>query len=93
MSAKGIDSAALYEWATAEIMAQVTEQILADPDAYECFACQIEGERCDVGLAVRLERERIIELLEKQLEKAELEISLSNIDLPKIIELIKGENK
>jgi hypothetical protein len=44
-----------------------------------------------VKVGIAYEQDRIIKLLETQLEKAELEISLSNVDLPKLIELIKGK--
>lgn len=37
------------------------------------------------------EQERIIKLLESQIERAEMEIRLSNIDLPDLLALIKGE--
>jgi hypothetical protein len=47
----------------AEVIADKTAKILADADAYECAACCIEGQPCDVGLAVRVERERIIKLI------------------------------
>jgi hypothetical protein len=38
------------------------------------------------------EQDRIVKLLETQLKKAELEISLSNVDLPKLVALIEGEH-
>lgn len=59
-----IDYTEPYRQAELETIAQKTEDILADPDGYECSACCIEGQPCDVGLAVKVERERIIKLLE-----------------------------
>lgn len=61
-----IDYTQLYIQAELETIAQKTEDILADPDGYECSACCIEGQPCDVGLAVKVERDRIIKLLGQQ---------------------------
>lgn len=51
-----------------ETIAEKTKEILEDPDGYECSACCIEGQPCDVGLAVKVERERIIKLLDQHLQ-------------------------
>ena len=65
---------------------------LLDPN-YECGACAIEGQPCDVPAAVLAERERIIKLLEgtdllKTIEGGAL---VNYADTA--IELIKGEQK
>lgn len=64
MSLENIDWVAVRAEAEAEVIADKTAEILADADAYECVACCIESQLCDVGLAVRVERERIIKLIQ-----------------------------
>lgn len=59
-----IDWIAIRAQAEEETIAEKSAEILANPDEYECHACCIEGQPCDVGLAVKVERERIIKLLE-----------------------------
>lgn len=80
-----IDYTQLYIQAELETIAQKTEDILADPDGYECSACCIEGQNCDVGLAVKVERERIIKLLEENW--------VEPMDWLTVEALIKGEQK
>ena len=91
-----IDWAKLRAEAEAETIADKTAEILADPDSYECHACAIEGQPCDVGLAVKVERERIIKLLETRTynhpEPSHLDL-LHNQLVNSLIALIKGENK
>ncbi len=94
MSKKDIDWAALYAQAKAERITETTEQILADPDAYECHACAIEGQPCDVGLAVKVERERIIKLLAENFSR--FDASNNQVDymsLSDFIAVIEGGNK
>lgn len=83
-----IDYTQLYIQAELETIAQKTEDILADPDRYECSACCIEGQPCDVGLAVKVERERIIKSLEDYSDGELLVIPTGEISA-----LIKGQRK
>ena len=98
-----IDYTELYRQAELETIAQKTEDILADPDGYECSACCIESQPCDVGLAVKVERERIIKLLEP-LATCDPELCGENsedhyredcsaFEYQYAIDLIKGEQK
>jgi len=84
MTKPQIDWAAIRAQVEAETIANKSAEILADPDSYECVACCIEGQLCDVGLAVQVERERIIALLQ------ESDWHTSFFDMGQLIKLIKG---
>lgn len=61
-----IDWAALRAQVEEETIMEKSALIQDNPDGYECSACCIEGQPCDVGLAVKVERQRIIKLLEDE---------------------------
>ena len=82
-----IDWIAIRAQAEEETIAEKSAEILANPDEYECNACCIEGQPCDVGLAVKVERERIIKLIDDWVDCEELHTT------DDLIALIKGENK
>ena len=87
---KNIDWARLRAEAEAETIAQKSHEILADPNGYECDACCIEGQPCDVGLAVEVERARITRLLELRLaEYQNLDIQVGVATLADAIKFIQ----
>lgn len=67
---------------------------LLDPN-YECGACAIEGQPCDVPAAVLAERERIIKVLEDYLHRllANHGLVILPEEFQSLVRLIKGEQK
>jgi len=67
-----IDWVSLRAQVEEETIMEKSALIQDNPDGYECSACCIGGQPCDVGLAVKVERQRIVKLLEEEMERIRL---------------------